>query len=175
MNNDQWGNIELPGFDDNKLLDPQLNRVLAAKEKIGDERFSAKMKSIAATRSAEYKQAQKQGCQQRDNTYQAESNSREEVRAKISRALAGRVKSAEHNAKVAASNRARAQDPEQHAKLMAGLAKRDRQFHAGPYGIHPSLNAAARYAKEQGLANALKKFEKWKTTDPTNYYFLEKQ
>jgi hypothetical protein len=29
---DEWGNIELPGFGDDKLLDPNLNRKLAAQE-----------------------------------------------------------------------------------------------------------------------------------------------
>jgi hypothetical protein len=32
IDNDEWGNIELPGFGDDKLLDPNLNRKLAAQE-----------------------------------------------------------------------------------------------------------------------------------------------
>lgn len=32
MSNEKWGNIELPGFDDKKLLDPLLNVRLATKE-----------------------------------------------------------------------------------------------------------------------------------------------
>jgi hypothetical protein len=40
MNNEQWGNIELPGFDDTKLLDPNVNKKIAAmdperREKMG--------------------------------------------------------------------------------------------------------------------------------------------
>ena len=68
----------------------------------------------------------------------------------------------------------RMKNPEYRVKLLAGIAKRDRPFHAGPYGTFPSKSAAARYATEQGLSNALKKFSAWIKTDPTNYYFEEK-
>lgn len=111
----------------------------------------------------------------RDNSYQAERNADPKVQAKISTTMQGRKKTAEHEAKVAASNRAKPTDPKWRAALMAGIERRDRPFHAGPYGVFPSLNAAARYVMEQGLlTNAVKKFEKWKKTDPDNYYFEEK-
>ena len=111
----------------------------------------------------------------RDNSYQAEANAKPETQARISQALKGRKKTAEHEAKVAESNRAKPSDPNWKAAHAAGLARRDRPFHT-PYGVFPSLNAAARYVTEAGLlTNAVKKFEKWKKTDPANYYFEERQ
>jgi hypothetical protein len=128
----------------------------------------------ARTTSDTYRQRHKEACVQRDNTYQAETNTRAEVKAKLSAKLTGRKKTAEHEAKVAASNRTKPSDPVWQAAHQAGIEKRDRPFHT-PYGVFPSLNAAARYVKEHGLlGNAIKKFEKWKETDPTNYYFEEK-
>jgi hypothetical protein len=121
------------------------------------------------------KQHQAACATKRDNTYQAQANAKSETKARISQAMKGRKKTTEHEAKVAASNRAKPNDPNWRAALMAGLAKRDRPFHAGPYGVFPSLTAAARHVMEQGLlTNAVKKFEKWKKTDPANYYFIER-
>lgn len=145
----------------------------ALDEHFSDDR-SARMTAVAQTRTREYYQNQKQGCLQRDNSYQAVVNADPQVQAKISAKMKKHVKTAEHEAKVAASNRAKPNDPNWKAALMAGLAKRDRPFHT-PYGVFPSLLAAARYVTEAGLlGNAVKKFEKWKKTDPTNYYFEEK-
>lgn len=153
----------------------QINSSVAAWHKIGDAEFSATMKAVASKRDDKYYQAQKQGCQERDNTYQAECNARPEVQARISASMTQHVRTAEHNARNAEANARNAQDPNWHAALMGGLARRDRPFHT-PYGVFPSLNAAARHVTEAGLlTNAVKKFEKWKKTDPANYYFEEKQ
>lgn len=123
---------------------------------------------------AHRKQHQEACVVKRDNSYQAQTNADPKVQAKISSKLKGRKKTPEHEAKVAAANRAKPNDPKWKAALMAGMAKRDRPFHT-PYGVFPSLNAAARYVTEAGLlGNAVKKFEKWKKTDPTNYYFESK-
>lgn len=154
--------------------DATVNRSRSAWFKRDNPEFSATMKTVAQNRGEEYRKAQQQGCQQRDNSYQAERNADPKVKAKISQTMRTHKKTAEHEAKVAASNRAKPTDPVWKAALMAGLARRDRPFHT-PYGVFPSLMAAARYVQEQGLlANAVKKFEKWKKTDPTNYYFEEK-
>ena len=169
------GNIELPGFEDNKLLDPNLNKTIVAWRKRGNIEFKETMRVVANKRGEAHNLAVKRGCNEnRDNTYQAETNTRAEVKAKLSAKLIGRKKTPEHEAKVAASNRAKPTDPNWKAAHQAGIEKRDRPFHT-PYGVFPSLNAAARYVKEHGLlGNAIKKFEKWKETDPTNYYFEEK-
>jgi len=153
----------------------ELNEYLAGRtaetNRISDRHYIAAHGRI---NNIQQQQNLKQACQQRDNSYQAEVNARPETKTKISKSLAGRKKTAEHEAKVAASNRAKPTDPTWKAALMAGLARRDRPFHAGPYGVFPSLTAAARHVKEQGLlTNAVKKFEKWKKTDPANYYFVE--
>lgn len=127
------------------------------------------------TSSEQHRKQHQAACAtKRNNSYQAVANADPQVQAKISAKLTGRKKTAEHEAKVAASNRAKPNDPTWKAALMAGLAKRDRPFHT-PYGVFPSLNAAARHVTEAGLlTNAVKKFEKWKKTDPTNYYFESK-
>jgi hypothetical protein len=186
-NNEEWGNIELPGISDKKLLSTNWNRVAAglenkyneklldlAEQKANDPMFSNTMKAVAAKRDEQYFEALNNGIANRNNLYQAEVNSRPEVRAKHSQNHKGRKKTAEHEAKIAASNKQKANDPAWKSALMAGLAKRDRQFHAGPYGVFPSLNAAARSVTEQGLLkNAVKKFEKWKVDYPDEYYFIE--
>lgn len=48
---DEWGNRELPGFGDDKLFDPNLNRKLAAKEVV--KRDSWKKKNLEAITSPE--------------------------------------------------------------------------------------------------------------------------
>lgn len=171
-----WQNLDWSETAGPKIKsDATVNRSRSAWFKRDNPEFSATMKTVAQSRGEEYRKAQQQGCQQRDNSYQAERNADPKVQAKISASLTGRKKTAEHEAKVAASNRTKPQDPVWKAALMAGIERRDRPFHAGPYGVFPSLNAAARHVLEQGLlANAVKKFEKWKKTDPSNYYFVEK-
>ena len=175
MNTEQWGNVELPGFEDSKLLDPNLNKTIVAWRKRGNTEFSKTMKGVASQRDEEYFRVQKKGCQERDNTYQAEANARPETQAKISKSLTGVPKSASHKQSLKATTTNKPGNPEWEAAHGAGLARRDRPFHT-PYGTFPSLNAAARYVTEQGLlTNAVKKFEKWKKTDPANYYFEEKK
>lgn len=157
--------------------DTSVNRARSALGKKNSLEFGKTMSVIAQERNLDsnYRKNLKQGCEQRDNNYQALSNARPEVQAKISAKMSKHVKTAEHEAKVAASNAAKPTDPNWKAALMSGLAKRDRPFHT-PYGVFASLNAAARYVTENNLlTNAVKKFEKWKLTDPTNYYFEEKQ
>lgn len=48
-NPDEWGNIQLPGFDDSKLLDPNLNRVLANKETVKSPTWIANHKAGIST------------------------------------------------------------------------------------------------------------------------------
>ena len=155
--------------------DATVNRGRSALGKKNNPEYSATMRKVASQRGEEHNQAVRRGCnEKRDNTYQAECNARPEVQAKISASITQHIRTAEHNARNAEANARNAQDPAWHAALMDGLARRDRPFHT-PYGVFPSLNAAARYVTEQGLlTNAVKKFEKWKKTDPTNYYFEEK-
>lgn len=45
----EWGNIQLPGFDDSKLLDPNLNRVLANKETVKNPIWIANHKAGIST------------------------------------------------------------------------------------------------------------------------------
>jgi len=147
-------------------------------DQVLDEHFSndrsVKMSVVAQTRSKEYYQKQKQGCEQRDNSYQALANARPEVQARIGLKLIGVPKTERHKQNLKTTTTNKPGNPEWEAAHAAGLARRDRPFHT-PYGVFPSLSAAARYVMEQGLLiNAVKKFEKWKVTDPANYYFEEK-
>lgn len=41
MTTDEWGNIELPGFDDSKLFDPYVNKKIAAMDPIRREKMGA--------------------------------------------------------------------------------------------------------------------------------------
>jgi hypothetical protein len=156
--------------------DATINRSRSALGKKNNPDFKATMRDVASKRGPEHNQAVGRGCREtRNNSYQAESNARPEVQARISKSMSQHVRTTEHNVNNAQANVRNAQDPAWHAALMDGLAKRDRAFHT-PYGVFPSLNAAARYVTEQGLlTNAVKKFEKWKKTDPANYYFEEKK
>ena len=63
MNKDEWGNIELPGFDDSKLLNPKLNVVLAAQTESFKENSKKTGKANWATlaSSNEHKQALRKG------------------------------------------------------------------------------------------------------------------
>jgi len=184
-NTTEWGNIELPGLSDEKLLKTNWNRVAAgfenkhnekllalAKQKSQDITFSNTMKQVALQRDEEYLVALHNGIANRDNSYQAEVNSRPEVKAKISKKLKGKPKSESHRTSLKATTTNKLGDPDWEAAHKAGLAKRDKPFHAGKYGVFPNRSEAARVAKEQGLSNALKKFEAWTKTKPEEYYFI---
>ena len=41
MIKDEWGNIELPGFDDSKLFDPYVNKKIAAMDPVRREKMGA--------------------------------------------------------------------------------------------------------------------------------------
>lgn len=154
------------GWDLNKHYSP----VLSDHDK---EVRSKKVKEVAAKRDEEYYTNLKNGIANRDNTYQAESNARPEVKEKISKSLAGKPKSEKHKEALKSTTTNRYGNADYEAAHKAGLAKRDAPFHAGEYGVFQSRSAAARYAKEQGLPNALKKFEAWTESKPTEYYFIK--
>lgn len=120
---DEWGNTSLPGLDDEKLFNTNWNRVAAglenknniklqtlAESKRGNKEFSKTMTeaAIARNQNPQYQQNHRIGVTvNRDNTYQAECNSRPEVKAKISKALTGKEKTPEHIAKVAKKSKER--------------------------------------------------------------------
>jgi len=139
---------------------------------------SDKVKQIAAERDEEYYKKLQDGIANRDNTYQAESNARPEVQAKISKALKGVPKSAEAKKKYKEVKTNKYGDANYEAAHKAGLAKRDTPFCAGEYGIFPSIAEAARQVEEKGLLkNAYKKFSEWKKEGkkPNEYYFIKEK
>jgi hypothetical protein len=136
---------------------------------------SDKVKQIAAERDEEYYEKLHAGIANRDNTYQSESNANPEVKAKISKALSGKPKTEEHKQALKSTTTNRYGDANYEAAHKAGLAKRDKPFHAGEYGIFQSRSEAAKYATEQGLKNALKKFEAWSKSKPEEYYFIKEE
>jgi len=135
------------------LLDPNLNKTIVAWRKRGNTEFSETMKAIASQRDEEYHCVQKKGCQERDNTYQARSNADPEVQAKISRAMTGRKKTAEHNAKVAIRNK-----------------ERSKPIHT-PYGNFESRKAAVEHMNTI-MGNASRKLDNWLKTKPTEFYYV---
>lgn len=46
MSDNEWGNIELPGVSDDKLLNPNLNKIISNKAKGNDPKFKEKMQVI---------------------------------------------------------------------------------------------------------------------------------
>jgi hypothetical protein len=164
--------IEFEGLEFNETA---IARSKGAYYKKNNKEFSKTMSNQAKlnNENPEYKASLKRGCQERDNTYQAECNSKPEVKAKISKTLTGKSKSDEHKKALKATTTNKPGDPNWEAAHKAGLAKRDKPFHAGEYGVFQSRSEAARYAKEQGLTNALRKFETWTKTKPEEYYFIK--
>jgi hypothetical protein len=157
-----------------KKSDATVNRSRSAFFKKDDPTFSKTMSKVATERNQdpEYLESLRVGIAHRDNTYQAEVNSRPEVRAKHSQNHKGKPKSEEHKKSLRATTTNKPGNPDWEAAHKAGLAKRDRPFHAGEYGVFQSRADAARYATTQGLKNAVKKFEAWTKTKPTEYYFV---
>jgi hypothetical protein len=154
------------GWDLNKHYSP----VLSAHDK---KVRSDKVKQIAAERDEDYYCNLRNGIANRDNTYQAESNARQEVKEKISKALSGKPKTLEHKQSLKNTTTNKPGNLNWETAHKAGLAKRDNPFHAGEYGTFKSRSEAAKYATEQGLKNALKKFESWSKTKPDEYYFIK--
>ena len=153
----------------------RINRSASASIKRNNAIFSETMSKVAAERNEnpEYIEKLHDGIANRDNTYQAESNARPEVQAKISKALKGVPKTDEHKQALKSTTTNRYGNPDYEAAHKAGLTKRDTPFHAGEYGTFPSIAEAARQVEEKGLLkNAYKKFSKWKTEKPKEYYFV---
>ena len=170
---DEWGNISLPGLSDEELFNKNWNKVAAglenknnakllelAKQKKDNQKFSATMSKVATERNQnfEYLENLHNGIANRDNTYQAECNARPEVKAKISQSLKGKLKSDEHNAKVAAKNKERSKP------IMT------------PWGEFESRKAAVIWALEnKDIVNVDKKIQKWVKTPGSGYYYVEKK
>lgn len=170
-----WDDPDVP--DALKKSDATVNRSRSAFFKKNDPSFSKTMSKVATKRNQdpEYLQSLRDGIANRDNTYQAEVNSRPEVRAKHSQNHKGKPKSDEHRKSLKATTTNKPGDPNWEAAHKAGLAKRDNPFHAGEYGVFQSRSEAAKYATSQGLKNALKKFEAWSKSNPEEYYFIKEQ
>lgn len=142
-----------------KRTDATVARSRSALRKRNDPNFSATMSKVAAERNEDitYVQNQLNGVRNnRDNTYQAESNARPEVKAKISKSLKGKQKSAEHNAKVAAKNKERSKPI------------------ITPWGEFESRKAAVIWAQENtDIVNVDKKIQKWVKTPGSGYYYKD--
>lgn len=159
-----------------KRSDATVARSRSALRKRNDPIFSSTMSEAAAKRNQDPTNVANQlhGVRHnRDNSYQAEVNSRPEVKAKHSQNHKGKPKSDAHKASLKATTTNKPGDLGWEAAHKAGLAKRDKPFHAGEYGIFQSRSEAAKYATGQGLKNALKKFEAWSKSKPEEYYFID--
>ena len=152
----------------------KVNRSVGSAFKKDNPIFRDTMKLVAEERGQEYLENLQYGIKHnRDNTYQAKTNARPEVQAKISNALTGKPKTEEHKQALKSTTTNRYGDANYEAVHKAGLAKRDKPFHAGEYGTFPSIAEAARQVEEQDLLkNAYKKFSKWKKDKPDEYYFI---
>jgi hypothetical protein len=169
-----WSDPVVP--DSLKKSDATVARSRGAFFKKDDPAFSQTMSKVATERNQdpEYLQSLRVGIANRDNTYQAEVNRRPEKRALQSERQTGRVVSQETRKKLKSIKTNKYGDANYEAAHKAGLAKRDKPFHAGEYGTFPSLAEAARQVEEKGLLkNANKKFSKWKQDKPDEYYFIE--
>jgi len=142
--------------------------------------FSNVMKEVASLRDEKYLDALHKGIAQRDNTYQAIDNARLEKRSKISKSLTGKTKSQQHKESLKAVTTNKPGDADWEKACAEGREKRDKPFWAGEYSEKigkpfVSRNAAARYAKEQGLTNSFRKMENWTKDRPTEYFFIQKE
>lgn len=154
---DEWGNISLPGLSDQDLYETNWNMVAHAQTKRNNPEFSQRMSQVAHQRNTDpaYVESQLHGVRhKRDNTYQAECNSRPEVRAKISTAMQARTKSQQHQDRVAEQNRLRSKTIQT------------------PYGQFASRRLAVEFMLAQGVVNASRKLDKWLKTQPTEYYYI---
>ena len=161
-----------------KKSDATVNRSRSAFFKKDNTEFKKTMSKVASERNkdSEYLEKLHDGIANRDKTYQAESSARPEVKAKISKALAGKPKTEAHKKALKSTTTNRYGDANYEAAHKAGLAKRDDLFHAGDYGTFSSIADAARQVEGKGLLkNAYKKFSKWKNENPKEYYFLGKK
>jgi len=161
-----------------QVSEAYVNRALANDWKKDNPEFSQTMQNIASQRGEEYHKAFADGIASRDKTYQAKVNNRPEVKAKLSKALTGVPKTAEHRKNLKATTTNKPGNANWEAAHAAGLANRDRPFWAGEYSEQisapfPSRAAAARYAKEHGLGNAVKKMEVWTKKFPQHYFFMD--
>lgn len=142
-----------------KRSDATVARSRSALRKRGDSAFSQTMSEAATERNQdpEYIANLNRGIAQRDNSYQAESNARPEVQAKISKSLKENyTKTEEHLAKVAAKNK-----------------ERSRPI-VTPWGEFSSRKAAVIYAQENtDIVNVDKKIQAWVKKPGSGFYYKE--
>lgn len=155
MTIEQWGNIELPGISDDKLLNTNWN---FAKTQNDKQRRSQTLKKVAAQRDEEYTQKLHQGIARRDNTYQAIANAKPEVQAKISESMKQYQKTPEHLAKVAEKNRERSKPV------------------SVPWGVFESGRAAGdAYNKLYGVTNGKNRVSKNIKKGTPGYKFISQK
>ena len=143
---------------DLKKSDATVNRSRSAFFKRDNPEFSETMSQVAIERNQdpEYVEAYQQGMATRDNSYQAVSNARPEVQAKIRASMTGKKKSNEHNAKVAAKNKERSKPI------------------ITPWGEFPSRKAAVIWAqKNTNEINIDKKIQAWIKKPGSGFYYKE--
>ena len=140
-----------------KRSDATVARSRSALRKRNDPNFSATMSKAATKRNQDPVKVENQlnGVRyNRDNTYQAESNARPEVQAKISASMKGKKKTNEHNEKVAAKNKERSKPI------------------ITPWGEFPSRRSAVVWAQQNtDIVNVDKKIQKWVKTAGSGYYY----
>lgn len=139
-NNEQWGNIELPGLSDDELLNKNWNCVAANKERFNDpeykKRLSATMKEVKD--SEEYQKA-------------------------FTKAMKKRTKSNEWREKLKAGCEERSAKPEYQAKLKDALRKANSLPIVTPEGQFEVISDACRYYFDNKLTkrSTLSSVEKW--------------
>lgn len=143
---------------DLKKSDATVNRSRSAFFKRDNPKFSETMSQVAIERNQdpEYVEAYQQGMATRDNSYQAVSNARPEVQAKIRASMSGKKKSDEHNAKVAAKNKER-------SKVIITS-----------WGEFSSRKAAVAWAQQNtDIVNIDKKIQAWVKKPCSRFYYKE--
>jgi len=152
----KWGNIELEGFSDEQLFDPNLNRRLANRLKAQDPEYRKNHAEAIAQlkQDPEWRKNHAEAIAQRTQDPEwrkknAESNRRKAQDPKWQKnhaeAIAQRTQDPEWRKKNAESNRRQAQDPKWQAAHKAGIRLHHRRSIVTPEGQFDSRAEAVDY------------------------------
>jgi hypothetical protein len=148
---EEWGNVQLPGLSDDKLLNTNWNYVTSNREKAKDPIIKQKQ-SLATSmlsKTDEYKNAFNSGMNKRNLSAEWKENM-----------LIGTAKRSETDWKI-----------NQPKALREKLAKPI----LTPYGVFASITDAVNFELANGLSNANKKVYAWLKNTTSGYRYISKE
>jgi hypothetical protein len=185
LNDIQWGNTELPGLSDDKLLNTNWNHVTAIKQRSLDPNWhSNNQKAIDIKKQKpayQIKRSKLNKAMAKDRTIQdkksqtikqqyADSNYKEFRTLIIQEVTKTDEWKQSHNLGMT-----KREENGWHEKNLMAAQKRCKPIVSVEYGIFLGKKHLVEYMKSVGVGNAGGKLDNWLKTKPTEFYYITKE